>query len=73
MSRQHSSTIPTGLHDDHDRNKMINRREPEVERAAAEAYRQYRNMASAPIIWPLDLAKQQEQQLAFLWSQMDPR
>jgi hypothetical protein len=30
-------------------------------------------MASAPIIWPPSLAEQQQQQLAFLWEQIDPR
>lgn len=48
--------------------------EEEARRAdALESYRQYRLMASAPIIWPPSLARQQQQQLAFLWEQLDPR
>lgn len=53
---------------------MMSHQEAEAHRqAAVEAYRQYRLLASAPIIWPPAQAEQQQQQLAFLWAQIDPR
>ncbi|KAL7515772.1 hypothetical protein ACHAWX_000848, partial [Stephanocyclus meneghinianus] len=49
-------------------------REEDVERrAAAESYRQYRILASAPIIWPPNMAERHRQQMAFLWAQLDQR
>ena len=43
-------------------------------RAEAEAiYHQFRIHAGAPIIWPPHRAAEHQQQMAFLWSQMDQR
>ena len=72
MSHQSSHIIPS--HTSSLGNHVARRNEAEdARRAAADAHRQYCALASAPIIWPPALAEQQQQQLAFLWSQIDPQ
>ncbi|KAL3785819.1 hypothetical protein HJC23_012374 [Cyclotella cryptica] len=49
------------------------RHEQVKRRAAAESYRQYRILASAPVVWPPNMAERHHQQMAFLWAQLDRR
>ena len=66
--------IPSYHHNfDNGNIQIIRDEEARARRVAAEAYRQYRILSRAPIIWPPLRAEQQRQQLAFLWEQIDPR
>ena len=72
MSHQSSHIIPS--HTSSLGNHVARRNEAEdARRAAADAHRQYCALASGPIIWPPALAEQQQPQLAFLWTQIDPQ